>query len=256
MYPANDMTVNYRVPAVRAILFDKDGTLFDFRRTWVPVFHEATLRLAGGDESRAADLLRAAGYNPETDSFTPDGPIAAGTVEDVARAWSDMLPHRDRSALAAEMDRYSLDFAPNHSVPVCDLPDLMGTLQKAGFLLGMATSDSAAGARAALARFGLSGFFSWVSGYDSGHGHKPDPALIHAFARSVGVRVEEVAMVGDTFHDLRMGRNAGAALTIGVLTGAVPEEILAPEADVILRSIADLPVLLHLCPDPGLESLR
>jgi phosphoglycolate phosphatase len=46
--------------------------------------------------------------------------------------------------------------------------------------------------------------------------------------------------VGDTSADLQMGRAAGAGMVIGVLSGAGPAEVLAPYADHLLASIADL----------------
>ena len=49
---------------VRAILFDKDGTLLDFEATWGALFEALALDLAGGDEKRAAAMLLAGGYAP------------------------------------------------------------------------------------------------------------------------------------------------------------------------------------------------
>jgi hypothetical protein len=37
-----------------------------------------------------------------------------------------------------------------------------------------------------------------------------------------------------------MGRAAGAGLVVAVLTGVAPEEALAPHADLLLESVADL----------------
>ena len=48
-------------------------------------------------------------------------------------------------------------------------------------------------------------------------------------------------MVGDNRHDLEMARAGGAGLAVGVLSGTGTRETLAPMADVILDSIADLP---------------
>ncbi len=235
-----------RVTPVRAILFDKDGTLFDFRRTWVPIIREATRRVSAGDEDLAERLVRAAGYDPRTDTFVPDGPLAAGNVGDIACAWTSLLPGHRTEKLVDEMNRFSADQGPRYSVPVCDLSPLMERLTTAGYRLGLATSDSEEGARLTLARFGVESSFSWVSGYDSGYGVKPDPVVIENYARAIGLRTDQVMMVGDTFHDLRMGREAGAAIVVAVLTGAVSAEVLAPEADVILPSIADLPKLLRV----------
>jgi phosphoglycolate phosphatase-like HAD superfamily hydrolase len=37
-----------------------------------------------------------------------------------------------------------------------------------------------------------------------------------------------------------MGRRAGAGLVVGVLSGVSPAELLAPHADALLYSVADL----------------
>lgn len=49
-------------------------------------------------------------------------------------------------------------------------------------------------------------------------------------------------MVGDAVHDLAMGRAAGVSLTVGVLSGTSAREDLAGLSDLIVASIAELPV--------------
>ncbi len=46
--------------AIRAILFDKDGTLIDFQRSWGPVLQEASRFAAQGEEALARRLMAAA----------------------------------------------------------------------------------------------------------------------------------------------------------------------------------------------------
>lgn len=53
-------------------------------------------------------------------------------------------------------------------------------------------------------------------------------------------------MVGDARKDLDTGRNAGVGLKIAVLTGAADREALAPHADLVLNSVAELPAALQL----------
>ncbi|WP_018525494.1 HAD family hydrolase [Alkalispirochaeta alkalica] len=229
---------------VRAVLFDKDGTLFDFRRTWIPVMERVSLDVSRGDRVLSEDLLRAAGYDPGEDVFAPDGPIAAGNAGDIARAWRPLAEGFSLAELQERIDRASSDLGPGASVPVCDLSALFGELRRAGYPLGLATSDSEAAARATLKRFGLESFFVRVAGYDSGGAKKPDPAVVEEFGRAAGVSSGAVAVVGDTWHDLTMGRDAGAALVVGVLTGALGRESLEGRCDVVLESIAGLPSLL------------
>ena len=56
----------------------------------------------------------------------------------------------------------------------------------------------------------------------------------------LGVSPDRTAVVGDSPADLRMGRAAGVARTIAVLTGVGDLATLAPLADVVLPSIAEL----------------
>ena len=62
--------------------------------------------------------------------------------------------------------------------------------------------------------------------------------------RHVGVRLgvapERTIVIGDSVADLAMGRAAGAARVYGVLTGVGTHEELAPHADEVLESVADL----------------
>ena len=51
---------------IQAILFDKDGTLFDFYGTWGVVTEEAALLAADGDAVRAAEVMLRSGKDPKT----------------------------------------------------------------------------------------------------------------------------------------------------------------------------------------------
>ncbi len=92
----------------------------------------------------------------------------------------------------------------------------------------------------------------FVCGYDSGFGHKPGPGMVQEFCRATELKAEQVAVVGDSPHDLDMARAAGAGLAVGVLTGVSPRELLLQHADLVLDSIADLETALEIPgPLPG-----
>ena len=61
-----------------------------------------------------------------------------------------------------------------------------------------------------------------------------------AFCEATGLSPDVCVMVGDSTHDLHAGRAAGMS-TVAVLTGVAQAAELAPHADVVLPSIADLP---------------
>ncbi|RMD62795.1 MAG: HAD family hydrolase [Alphaproteobacteria bacterium] len=229
---------------IRGVLFDKDGTLLDFAATWEPVNRIAALAAAGGDVALSERLLAAGGYDPASGRFAAGDVLAAGNTLEIAAVWQRYLPGRRLDELAALIDRIFQEQGRRHAVPVPELVPTLQHLKTRGLKLGIATSDSRQGVEATLGAFGVLDLFDFLAGYDSGHGVKPEPGMVHAFCEAVGLRVSEIAVVGDTFHDLEMGRAAGAGLVVGVLTGTGERAALAPHADVVVDSIADLPALL------------
>jgi phosphoglycolate phosphatase len=85
-----------------------------------------------------------------------------------------------------------------------------------------------------------------LSPADVGRG-RPWPDMVLAAAKQLGdVPLEAVAVVGDTPSDMQAGTAAGAALVIGVLTGAGrADELTDSGATDVLGSVAELPGLLE-----------
>jgi phosphoglycolate phosphatase len=59
----------------------------------------------------------------------------------------------------------------------------------------------------------------------------------------MGLEPHQAAVVGDSTHDLKMASSAGYGMRIAVLSGTGTHVDLAPHADVILDSIASLPMV-------------
>jgi phosphoglycolate phosphatase len=227
--------------AIRGILFDKDGTLIDYWRTWVPVNREAALWAARGDAALAAELLRLGGHDPATDRVTPGTPLAAGSFDDIARAFAAHPAMPSASQLVAGIERTFCAGGAVHSALIDGVLGTLAELKARGFRLGIATNDSVDGLEASLAPHGIRPLFDFAAGCDSGYGAKPDPGMVRAFCASSGIAAAEVAVVGDSIHDLAMGRAAEAGLVIGVLSGTSGREDLEDFADLILDSVNDLP---------------
>ena len=77
---------------IKGILFDKDGTLFDFHTTWSAWAEKFFVDVARNDHARAKELAAALGYHFETRSFDRDSIIIAGTPEEEAAALAAYLP--------------------------------------------------------------------------------------------------------------------------------------------------------------------
>jgi len=222
---------------IEAILFDKDGTLFDFGATWNGWGAAVIERVAEGDARLAARVAEALRYDLTVREFRADSPVIAGTNREAAELVAGALGTGRVARIEALMTDLAAEAALAPAVPLAPLCD---ALAARGLPLGVMTNDAEASARAHLAGAGVLDRFAFVAGFDSGHGAKPDPAPLLAFARFVGVAPGRVAMVGDSLHDLIAGRAAGMA-TVGVLTGPAPEAELAAHADVVLRDIGRIP---------------
>jgi len=74
---------------------------------------------------------------------------------------------------------------------------------------------------------------------------RPDPAMIHALMRALGVEDPSTVMkVDDTAKGIEEGVNAGA-ITLGVLTGTqTRERLLQAKPHDIIQSVRDLPAYL------------
>lgn len=226
-----------------AILFDKDGTLLDFDKTWEPVNRRASLFAADGDVMLADRLMIICGMDPKTGKVSAGSLFAAAAPSEIAAAMSQGGSPYEADELTGHLDRFFLEGAAN-SVPVTDLPALFLRLKGRGLKLGVASSDNEASIRLMAERLGVIELLDYIAGYDSGHGVKPGPGMIDGFARQVGVSLSEIIMVGDNTHDLHMARNAKAGLAVGVLTGTSGRDALAPDADHVLASIDELEALL------------
>ncbi len=222
---------------IDALLFDKDGTLFDFSATWGAFGRIAMDRLSQGNADRARYLGQVIGFDYDQDRYAPESVVIAGTVGEIADA---LLPHLQAYSHAELVGILNDASAMADQVQAVPLKPFLQGLRESGLKLGVATNDAESPALQHLASVGIEDHFDFVAGYDSGHGFKPDPGQLLAFARHVDVHPSRVAMVGDSRHDLQAGRAAGM-VTIGVLTGMAPAETLRPLADVVLPDIGHIP---------------
>jgi phosphoglycolate phosphatase len=229
---------------IRGVLFDKDGTLVDFEAPGTALARRMALKAADGDAARADFLLDQGGLDLATGRFRADSIFAAGTNADVVELWHPHLKGEELADTVARFDAWTAVEASKSAVPLRGIAEALSTLHGRGMKLGVATNDSTVAARLTVEALSWAPLFSGVFGYDSVQNPKPAPDVVFAFARLAGLSPAEIAFVGDNRHDLECGRAAHAGLVVGVLSGTGTRAALAPLADALLDSVANLPAHL------------
>ena len=108
------------------ILFDKDGTLVDFDRTWGVAAHAVISTMSFGDPAVYARLATAMHFVAEERRFEPTSPMIAGSTADYVHLWGEILDRADDPGLSAEIDRHFSREALAALVPVERPAEILG----------------------------------------------------------------------------------------------------------------------------------
>lgn len=224
--------------APRAILFDKDGTLVDFDRTWGPAAGAVMRRFAGPDDAALVRLHEASHFLPEEDRFLQSSPLIAGSSRQYGPLWAQILGVPATMDFFHEIDRLFREEGARFLTPLGNPAHALGRLHARGLPIGIATNDAEPNARLQAIQLGLDDLLSAIYGYDSGYGSKPAPGMVEAFSALTGIAPGEIALVGDTRHDLHTARNAGA-IAVLVRCGPGLVDDFAHEADFVVDTVDD-----------------
>ncbi len=226
--------------SIRGLLFDKDGTLFDFEKTWNSWTSRILTEVSKQSDVSISALADAIDFDLKTGKLLPQSIVIAGTHRQVTAALHTKLPNWDFEHLESYLLDYVIETPQYEVVP---LQKFFRKLKSEGLLLGVMTNDAERGAQAHLAAAGILDLLDFVAGSDTGFGCKPAPEPLLAFAKITGLSPDEIAMVGDSLHDLQAAQAAGM-MRIAVLTGVATEDELKEHADLVLTSIANLSDLI------------
>jgi phosphoglycolate phosphatase len=229
---------------------DKDGTIVDFPSLWVPVVQARArfiLEEAGVGADLEPHLLRAFGYDPARRHIDPRGPLALAPRAETMVIGATLVYGRGvpwEDAMAAVRRAYRRTDETVDPVRVARLipgaGEALRRLRQAGSRLAVATTDTTTQARRGLAALGVAELFDAIMGADGVQMSKPDPEMVLRLCEATGVVPGETVVVGDAWADMRMGRQAGVALTVGVLSGVATASDFGGEADVVVDSLVDV----------------
>ncbi len=226
------------------IVFDKDGTLIEFDLMWGGWVDDIAGKLEASTGLALRDgLYELLGVDAETGLVYWHGLMAATPMARIREAIEAFVAAAGAGETSARAAVEAAWYAPDPvglARPVTDLPALLRRLRARVRVFAVATSDDRAPTERTLASLGIAEEMATLACADDGIPNKPAPDPVLRICERVGVAPDRTAVVGDSPADLRMGRAAGAARVIAVLTGVGDEATLAPLSDVVLPSIEAL----------------
>ncbi len=217
--------------AIRAVLFDIDGTLLVTGGAGAAAWQRAFEELHGV-EADIAEHTDAGMTDPEIAAIVFRGVIGReGTQEERAKAIGCYLKHLPDAV--AESADYRV------------MPGIEGLLERLiddGLLLGLVTGNIEAAAHIKLARAHLNRFFSF-GGYGSDSADRTEvtkTALKRGALVSGGTLSDGACIaVGDTPRDVKAGHGAGIKV-VGVATGSYTvDQLQKADADWAIAQVSD-----------------
>jgi phosphoglycolate phosphatase len=226
---------------IRAVLFDKDGTILDSLNPWAEALRHVCRAIVWRAKApyikHASEIVNQALASIGVSRSTIDrtGLIATSDSNTILAAMRRSLSNTLNSVLIDSSLREALNDDQRfrelvESILVSKYPagaphcraiegaaELLRFLYENGIPLGLATSDDKAMAMKQLDELGWSKYFCFFSFGDTALRPKPDPWVVLEFEKAVGVPVGEIAVVGDTDADYQMARAAGAGTFINVI---------------------------------------
>ena len=227
--------------SIKGIIFDKDGTLFDFQKSWGKWGIKLISKLSNGDKSLMDQISSVLKYDLEKKEWQKNSQFIAGTVEETASLLLPILSEKSIEQIVNIQRDLSIHLKQQ---PIPLLNKTINSLCSSGYILGIVTNDLVDPTTTQLIEHKIFSQFQLILGQDSGYGSKPSPGPLLAFCKQFNLKVEEVIMVGDSVHDLIAAKKA-QILGIGVLTGLASKSDLMKHSNHVLLDISKLPAWLN-----------
>lgn len=237
---------------VKAVIFDKDGTLMDLYCYWshmVDYRVEFARKKLNFGSSQKEKVMYAMGVDLARKKLRSCGPVGLKKREVVLQAMADALAQEGFPAMQElcrqafiEADTISQGRLSEIIRPIKGMHELISALHKKGVIIAIATTDKTRRAVLAAEFLGIADKVKMIVGEDMVSNYKPHPEMIELILDKVSVGKENAVMVGDAISDIEMGVNAGVA-AIGVCSGLTPREELSAKTNFIVEDISGIGVI-------------
>ncbi|QRM45272.1 HAD family hydrolase [Rhizobium sp. BG4] len=198
------------------VVFDLDGTLLDTHADLINSLNH-TIASIGLAPVSYDDLTHLVGHGAKV------------MIERACKLHGHPLTEDESGPLLQRFIAHYSSTMPGHTKPYPGLIAAMDTLKANGFTLAVCTNKLESLARTLIDALGLTHYFAAITGGDTFPVRKPDARHLLGTIEKAGGTPERSIMVGDSFNDIAVAKNAAVA-SIGVPFGYsdVPIESLEP----------------------------
>ncbi len=232
--------------SVKAVIFDKDGTVLDFDGFWLPVAVKATeiiMSKLGVIDVPSAAVLKSMGVVDGIASIK--GSLCFGTYRDMAEDMNSVFKKYGYSfdtdmLTELTVDAYHGSIDAGEIKPTCpNIEEVMQYLKSKDIKIVLVTSDGPAVTAECLKGLKIDKYFDVVFTDDGTHPNKPDPFMINKLCEDYGFSKGEVVMVGDTLADMNFAINGGIR-SVGLAKSEENKAILLEKTDMVVPDISYL----------------
>lgn len=237
---------------IKGIIFDKDGTLFDYQEVWGPIVGRnisTLLKVLDLQKDPNARQLFASFIGLDSNGFVnPKGILF--NHEEIFKGLFKLIS----SCIRCHVNPYKayrlfsqllidgksgLDKILSE-VDFSTVRELFDLLEKRGVAIGIVTNDDTQSTKICLDAIGISDQVLFLRTKDSNCKRKPNPQAVKQFCDLFHLKREQVAVVGDTNADMRFAERGKVGYKVGLLSGSGDRSAIDKIADVIYPDISYL----------------
>jgi phosphoglycolate phosphatase len=244
----------------KGIIFDKDGTLFDYFSVWGPVITEFTdkalidLERDNKIEIRAK-FLKMLGVG--TDCMDANGLVfMSNKFIMLSRIFFFCLRHK--LSFNKMVTSIKTGYFDSHHLikdalvrinPGDSIHKLFAAFKNNGYKIGIVTSDNMQSTKICLEHLKIDEYVDFLSTFDDNLAKKPNPEALNAFCMKFSLNPEEVVVVGDAPVDMKFAKKGKAGYAIAVMTGSNDVKRLSRTADILYQNLECLNTDSRLFPE-------